>query len=54
MKVQTVTETDLEPKPSDDLETVVPRMLERRYHLTLVKGGPEYPHLPEHYHVAHM
>jgi hypothetical protein len=36
------------------LETVVPAMLRRDYHLTLVKGGPEYEHLPEQSHFAHI
>jgi hypothetical protein len=32
----------------------VPTMLRWQYHLTLVKGGPEYPHLPEQSHFAHI
>jgi len=54
VNVQTVTGTDLEPTLSAYLETVVPRMLECGYHLILVKGGPEYPHLPEQSHFAHI
>jgi len=52
--MQTMTENDLEQILSTYLETVIPRMLERRYHLILVKGGPEYPHLPEQSHFAHI
>ncbi len=33
---------------------VVPAMLRQRYHLRLVKGGPEYAHLPEQSHFAHI
>ena len=29
-------------------------MLHWRYHLTLVKGGPDYPHLSEQSHFAHI
>jgi len=29
-------------------------MLRLGYHLTLVKGGPNYPHLPEQSHLAHI
>ncbi|RME81351.1 MAG: type I-D CRISPR-associated protein Cas10d/Csc3, partial [Caldilineae bacterium] len=36
------------------IETVVPAMLEEGYHLILVKGGPDYPHLPEQSHFAHI
>ncbi len=32
----------------------VPAMLRWDYHLTLVKGGPDYPHLPEQSHFAHI
>ncbi len=38
----------------DYLKTVVPAMLFRGYHLRLVKGGPEYAHLPEQSHLAHI
>ncbi|MFN3763395.1 MAG: hypothetical protein ACK4WK_09385, partial [Anaerolineae bacterium] len=48
--------------PQDDLEqiltqyvdVVVPAMLRRGYHLVLVKGGPEYPHLSEQSHFTHI
>lgn len=36
------------------VEQVIPAMLRRSYHLILVKGGPEYPHLPEQSHFAHI
>ena len=36
------------------LDHVVPAMLRRSYHLILVKGGPEYGHLPEQSHFAHI
>jgi hypothetical protein len=36
------------------VERFVPAMLRWQYHLTLVKGGPEYPHLPEQSHFAHI
>jgi len=39
---------------SEYVERFVPAMLRRRYHLTLVKGGPDYPHLPEQSHLAHI
>ncbi len=35
-------------------ELFVPAMLEWEYPLTLVKGGPDYPHLPEQSHFAHI
>ena len=36
------------------LKTVVPAMIERNYHLRLVKGGPDYPHLSEQSHFTHI
>lgn len=36
------------------LEKYTPAMLQWRYHLVLVKGGPEYAHLPEQSHFAHI
>lgn len=36
------------------LEHVVPTMVRRSYHLILVKGGPDYAHLPEQSHFAHI
>ena len=38
----------------DYVEQVVPAMLRCGYHLRLVKGGPEYAHLPEQSHFAHI
>jgi len=54
VNMQTMTENDLEQILSTYLETVIPRMLECRYHLILVKGGPDYPHLSEQSHFAHI
>lgn len=36
------------------IEQAIPAMLKRSYHLILVKGGPEYSHLPEQSHFAHI
>lgn len=36
------------------VEQFVPAMLRWQYHLILVKGGPDYPHLPEQSHFAHI
>lgn len=36
------------------VEHFVRAMLSWDYHLTLVKGGPDYPHLPEQSHFAHI
>jgi hypothetical protein len=36
------------------IKQVIPAMMSRNYHLTLVKGGPDYPHLPEQSHFAHI
>lgn len=36
------------------VETIVPAMLRQNYHLRLVKGGPDYPHLAEQSHFAHI
>ncbi|MGC9083934.1 MAG: type I-D CRISPR-associated protein Cas10d/Csc3 [Anaerolineae bacterium] len=52
--VQTITDTDLEPILADYVGAVVPQMLKGGYHLVLVKGGPEYPHLAEQSHFAHI
>ncbi|MBC7248953.1 MAG: type I-D CRISPR-associated protein Cas10d/Csc3 [Anaerolineae bacterium] len=35
-------------------EKFIPAMLRQGYHLVLVKGGPDYPHLPEQSHFAHI
>jgi hypothetical protein len=45
---------DLEEILNEYLDRFVPAMLRWRYHLTLVKGGPDYPHLPEQSHFAHI
>jgi len=39
---------------SEYVKYSVPAMLNWQYHLTLVKGGPDYPHLPEQSHFAHI
>lgn len=36
------------------VEKVVPALLQQHYHLYLVKGGPDYPHLSEQSHFAHI
>lgn len=36
------------------VDKFVPAMLQWRYHLILVKGGPDYSHLPEQSHFAHI
>ena len=36
------------------VEKYIPAMMKWGYHLTLVKGGPEYKHLPEQSHFAHI
>lgn len=36
------------------IQTVVPAMLRRSYHLLLAKGGPEYSHLSEQSHFTHI
>lgn len=35
-------------------EIVIPAMIRQNYHLQLVKGGPDYPHLSEQSHFAHI
>ena len=46
--------SDIEQVLKEYVERVVPTMLRSQYHLALVKGGPEYPHLPEQSHFAHI
>ena len=46
--------TVLEEIIEEYIERFVPAMLEFNYHLTLVKGGPDYPHLSEQSHFAHI
>lgn len=36
------------------VEQFIPAMLDLNYHLTLVKGGPDFPHLSEQSHFAHI
>lgn len=45
---------DIERVLQEYIETIVPAMFEQRYHLILVKGGPDYPHLSEQSHFAHI
>ena len=49
-----ITEQHLTNTLDEYLEHVVPAMLRAGYHLKLVKGGPDYPHLPEQSHFAHI
>ncbi len=35
-------------------DKVIPAMIRQNYHLKLVKGGPDYPHLSEQSHFAHI
>ncbi|MGQ9467933.1 MAG: type I-D CRISPR-associated protein Cas10d/Csc3, partial [Anaerolineae bacterium] len=49
-----ITRKELEQILSDYVGGIVPAMRSRQYHLTLVKGGPEYPHLPEQSHFTHI
>ncbi|MBC7227426.1 MAG: type I-D CRISPR-associated protein Cas10d/Csc3 [Thermoflexales bacterium] len=49
-----LTQSDIAEILSDYVETVVPAMWRRAYHLVLVKGGPEYPHLSEQSHFTHI
>ncbi len=45
---------DVEQVLGKYIEQIVPAMLRAQYHLYLVKGGPEYAHLPEQSHFAHI
>jgi hypothetical protein len=45
---------DIEDILTEYLEKIVPSMLEQNYHLYLVKGGPDYPHLSEQSHFSHI
>lgn len=45
---------EIESALDEYLEKFIPGMLRWGYHLTLVKGGPDYPHLPEQSHFAHI
>ena len=46
--------SDVEQVLNSYVEQLIPAMLRQQYHLTLVKGGPDYPHLPEQSHFAHI
>jgi hypothetical protein len=46
--------SDIEQVLDEYVEQFVPAMLRWQYHLTLVKGGPDYPHLSEQSHFAHI
>ena len=45
---------EIEQALNEYVEEFVPAMLRRQYHLILVKGGPDHPHLPEQSHFAHI
>lgn len=49
-----ITEQHLTNTLDEYIEHFVPAMLRAGYHLKLVKGGPDYPHLPEQSHFAHI
>ncbi len=49
-----LTQDELTQILEDYLDQVIPAMLAANYHLVLVKGGPEYAHLPEQSHFAHI
>ena len=48
------TEKEVEELLDLYLRKVLPAMLRRQYHLHLVKGGPDYPHLSEQSHLTHI
>ena len=49
-----ITSNELEEIIEEYVDQFVPAMLKLNYHLTLVKGGPDYPHLSEQSHFAHI
>ncbi|HET90725.1 MAG TPA: type I-D CRISPR-associated protein Cas10d/Csc3, partial [Chloroflexi bacterium] len=49
-----LTLSDVEQALDEYIERFIPAMLRWKYHLILVKGGPDYPHLPEQSHLAHI
>lgn len=49
-----LTISEIERTLDEYVERFVPAMLQWQYHLTLVKGGPDYPHLSEQSHFAHI
>ncbi|MFQ6100054.1 MAG: type I-D CRISPR-associated protein Cas10d/Csc3 [Anaerolineae bacterium] len=48
------TVSEIEQVLNEYVEKYIPVMLRQGYHLVLVKGGPDYPHLPEQSHFAHI
>lgn len=49
-----LTAQDIERILNEYVDRFVPATLRWKYHLMLVKGGPEYPHLSEQSHFAHI
>lgn len=49
-----ITTQELDKILDEYTEQFVPAMLKWKYHLILVKGGPQYPHLSEQSHFAHI
>jgi len=49
-----ITKEAIESTLSEYIQRFVPAMHQWRYHLILAKGGPDYPHLPEQSHLAHI
>lgn len=49
-----LTQEVIESVLQEYMEHIAPAMLAANYHLTLVKGGPAYPHLSEQSHFAHI
>ncbi|MFN3928348.1 MAG: type I-D CRISPR-associated protein Cas10d/Csc3, partial [Thermoflexus sp.] len=49
-----LTHKDLNGILDQYVEKVIPAMLQQGYHLILVKGGPDYPHLGEQSHFTHI
>jgi hypothetical protein len=49
-----LTLSEIERTLDEYVELFVPAMLRWQYHLTLAKGGPDYPHLPEQSHFSHI
>ncbi|RLC62851.1 MAG: type I-D CRISPR-associated protein Cas10d/Csc3, partial [Chloroflexi bacterium] len=49
-----LTQQDIERVLGEYVDQFIPAMLRREYHLILVKGGPEYAHLSEQSHFAHI
>jgi len=45
---------NIESVLNDYINQCIPAMLHCSYHLTLAKGGPDYPHLPEQSQFAHI